>query len=237
MGLLAIAAGPLVAVIGIISVFFVMRHKRVQEKSMYSARRGQIERKVRAARQRTLAPTSKHAGKEGEAPAGQIFAAPGMEAKTAVPTATWGSPVAGPAQAPPPPPAAEMTWDVGPVAPSAPAPPPPPFTPSAPAYTPPPPSEPAYSPPPPAPAEEWAPAAPQPVEPRRGEPTAAPIVPQVTTPARRNQRRTRSVRNRLRERRGSSHLASCLAMKPAKRSRRRARRSRSLNTQCSDLGS
>jgi len=183
MGLIGLVAGPLVAVIGIISVFFVMRHKRVQDKSMYSARRGQIERKVRAARQRTLAPTSKHAGKEGEAPAGQIFAAPGMEAKTAVPTATWGSPVAGPAQAPPPPPAAEMTWDVGPVAPSAPAPPPPPFTPSAPAYTPPPPSEPAYTPPPPAPAEEWAPAAPQPVEPRRGEPTAAPIEPQVTTPA------------------------------------------------------
>src|SRR5712692_2587349 len=182
MGLLAIAAGPLVAVIGIISVFFVMRHKRVQDKSMYSARRGQIERKVRAARQRTLAPTSKHAGKEGEAPAGQIFAAPGMEAKTAVPTATWGPTAAGPA-APPPAPAAEMTWDVGPVAPRAPSPPPPTFTPSAPAYTPPPPSEPAYTPPPPAPAEEWAPAAPQAVEPRRGEPTAAPIEPQVTTPA------------------------------------------------------
>ncbi|HEX9098512.1 MAG TPA: hypothetical protein VF956_03385, partial [Candidatus Dormibacteraeota bacterium] len=67
MPILEIAAGPLVIVVGIVSVFFVMRHKRVQEKSMYSARRGQIERKVRAARQRTLAPTSKHAGK-GEAP-------------------------------------------------------------------------------------------------------------------------------------------------------------------------
>jgi hypothetical protein len=181
MGLLAIAAGPLVAVIGIISVFFVMRHKRVQDKSMYSARRGQIERKVRAARQRTLAPTSKHSGK-GEAPLEQTFAAPGMEAKTAVPTATWGTPAGGPASAPPPPPAGEMTWDVGPTAPSAP-PPPPIFAPAPPAYTPPPPSEPAYTPPPPAPAEEWAPAAPQPVEPRRGEPTAAPIEPQATTPA------------------------------------------------------
>ena len=37
--LIEIAAGPLVVVIGIISVFFVMRHKRVQEKSMYSADR------------------------------------------------------------------------------------------------------------------------------------------------------------------------------------------------------
>src|SRR5713101_6625300 len=108
MGLLAIAAGPLVAVIGVISVFFVMRHKRVQDKSMYSARRGQIERKVRAARQRTLAPTSKHPDKAGQAPFDQTFAAPGMEAKTAVPTATWGPPAVGPAPAPAPPPPAEM---------------------------------------------------------------------------------------------------------------------------------
>jgi hypothetical protein len=179
--LIEIAAGPLVVVIGIISVFFVMRHKRVQEKSMYSARRGQIERKVRAARQRTLAPTSKHAEKESAAAIDQSFAAPGMEAKTAAPTATWGPTAAGPAQAPPP---AEMTWDVGPVAPAAP-PPPPTFAPSQPAYTPPPPSEPAYAPPPPAPPapeEEWAPAAVQPVAPFRPEPTAAPIEP-VSTPA------------------------------------------------------
>jgi hypothetical protein len=182
MGLIAIAAGPLVAVVGIISVIFVMRHKRVQEKSMYSARRGQIERKVRAARQRTLAPTSKHAGKGGEAPLEQTFAAPGMEAKTAAPTATWGPPAAGSALAPPPPPAPEMTWDVGPTAPTAP-PPPPTFAPSPPAYAPPPPVEPAYTPPPPAPAEEWVPAAVQPVEPRRPEPTAAPIEPPVSTPA------------------------------------------------------
>src|SRR5260370_40981542 len=142
MGLLAIAAGPLVAVVGIISVIFVMRHKRVQEKSMYSARRGQIERKVRAARQRTLAPTSKHSGKGVEAPLEQTFAAPGMEAKTAAPTATWGPPAAGPAIAPPPAPAGEMTWDVGPAAPSAP---PPIFPPAPPRYPPPPPSQPAYT--------------------------------------------------------------------------------------------
>jgi hypothetical protein len=190
MGLIAIAAGPIVAVIGIVSVIFVMRHKRVQTKSMYSARRGQIERKVRAARQRTLAPTSKHAEKEGEAPGGQIFVAPGMEAKTAVPTATWGPPAARPEPALPPTPPGEMTWDAGPVAPPAPAPPPPTFAPPAPAYkppapayTPPPPPEPAYTPPPPAPAEEWAPAAVQPVETRRPEPTAAPIEPPVSTPA------------------------------------------------------
>jgi hypothetical protein len=181
MGLLAYAAGPLVVVIGIVSVFFVMRHKRVEAKSMYSSRRGQIERKVRAARQRTLAPSGKHGGKESEAAVEQAFVAPGMESKTAVPTATWGPTVSGPAYASPPAPAGEMTWDVGPVAPAAPA--PPPFAPSPPAYTPPPPSEPAYTPPPPAPAEEWAPAAPQPVEQQRGEPTAAPIEPQVTTPA------------------------------------------------------
>jgi hypothetical protein len=186
VGLIEIAAGPLVAVIGIVSVFFVMRHKRVQTKSMYSSRRGQIERKVRAARQRTLAPTSKHAEKGGETAADQTFAAPGMEAKTAVPTATWGPPLAGPSPAPvPPPPAPEMTWDARPA-----VAPPPPFAPAEPAYAPPPPPfappEPAYTPPPPAPPapeEEWAPAAIQPVETRRPEPTAAPMEPPVSTPA------------------------------------------------------
>jgi hypothetical protein len=181
MTIVEIAAGPLVAVIGIVSVFFVMRHKRVQDKSMYSARRGQIERKVRAARQRTLAPTSKH-DEKGAAAVDQSFAAPGMEAKTAAPTATWGPPPVGAASAPPPPPAPEMTWDAGPA-----VAPPPPFAPSEPAYAPPPPPfappEPAYTPPPPAPAEEWAPAAVQPVEPFRPEPTAAPIAPPVSTPA------------------------------------------------------
>src|SRR6266851_1899250 len=87
LGLLEIVAGPFVALIGIVAVFIVMRHRSVQTKSMYSARRGQIERKVRAARQRTLAPTSKHAEKEAEAEIAQSFAAPGMEAKTAAQTA------------------------------------------------------------------------------------------------------------------------------------------------------
>lgn len=174
LGLLEIAAGPVVALIGIVAVFFVMRHRSVQTKSMYSARRGQIERKVRAARQRTLAPGSKHAEKEAEAQGGQTFAAPGMEAKTAAPTATWGPTAAGPGPAPPPSAPAEMTWDAGPAVAPPPAPAPPPFAPSEPAYTPPPPAPP----PPVAPEEEWVPAAVQPVE-RRPEP----IEPPVSTPA------------------------------------------------------
>ncbi len=167
LGLVEIAAGPLVALIGIVAVVFVMRHRSVQTKSMYSARRGQIERKVRAARQRTLAPTGKHAGKEAEAQVEQTYAAPGMEAKTAAPTATWGPSAAGPGLAAPPQGPAEMTWDVGPAVAPPPSPAPPPFAPSGPAYTP----------PPPAPEEEWAPAAVQPVE------RPAPIEPPVSTPA------------------------------------------------------
>src|SRR5207244_2342968 len=49
-------AGPLVAVIGIVAVFFVLRRKSVDKRSMYSARRSQLDHKVRAARQRTMAP-------------------------------------------------------------------------------------------------------------------------------------------------------------------------------------
>src|ERR1700674_1515543 len=56
-------AGPFVAIIGIVAVFFVMRHKSVQTRSMYSSRRSNLERKVRAARTRTLGP-EKHDGKE-----------------------------------------------------------------------------------------------------------------------------------------------------------------------------
>src|SRR3954451_7517368 len=87
-------AGPLVAVIGIVAVFFVMRRRAVDKKSMYSARRSQIERKVRAARQRTLAPTGRHTKDETAAAPAMEF---GMEAKPAAPTATWASPAA-PAQ-------------------------------------------------------------------------------------------------------------------------------------------
>ena len=173
MGVVEIAAGPLVAVIGIISVFFVLRHRSVQEKSIYSARRSQIERKVRAARQRTLAPSSKRA--EQEAAQAATFAAPGMEAKTAIPTATWGPPAARPDAAQPPPPSQEQqAWEVGPTVPppppSMPPPSPPPYTPSAPTYAPPP--EEVWT---PAPAESFAPAP--------AEPMAEPVAPQVSTPA------------------------------------------------------
>ncbi len=173
MGLLEIAAGPLVAVIGIVSVFFVMRHRSVQEKSMYSARRSQIERKVRSARQRTLAPTSKRA--EQEAAQAATFAAPGMEAKAAIPTATWGPPAARPDAPPPPPPSQEQqAWEVGPTVPPPPpsmAPPsPPPYTPSAPTYAPP-------------PEEVWNPAAAETFAPAPVGPMAEPVAPQVSTPS------------------------------------------------------
>ncbi len=173
MGLFEIAAGPLAAVIGIISVFFVMRHRSVQTKSMYSARRSQIEHKVRAARQRTLAPTRKHA--EQEAAQAATFAAPGMEAKTAIPTATWGAPAARPdmAPAPPPPPQEQQAWEVGPTVPPPPpsmAPPrPPPYEPSAPTYAAP-------------PEEVWTPAPADTFAPARSEPMAEPVAP-VSTPA------------------------------------------------------
>lgn len=170
--------GPFVAAVGLVAVFFVMRHKSVQEKSMYSARRSQIERKVRAARQRTLAPTSKHSEQEAaQAAQAATFAAPGMEAKTAIPTVTWGPPAARPEAPPPPPPLPQeqQAWEVGPT-----VPPPPPSMPppSPPAYEP---SAPTYAPPPeevwnPAPAETFAPAPPEPM----AEPAAAA---QVSTPA------------------------------------------------------
>ena len=55
MGLAPILlVGPFVAAVGLVAVIFVMRHRSVQDKSMYSARRSQIERKVRAARQPIL---------------------------------------------------------------------------------------------------------------------------------------------------------------------------------------
>jgi|SRR2546428_2007073 len=173
---MALLIGPFVAAVGLVAVFFVMRHRSVQEKSMYSARRSQIERKVRAARQRTLAPTSKHA--EQEAAQAATFAAPGMEAKTAIPTATWGPPAARPDMAPappaPPPSQEQQAWEVGPTVPPPPpsmAPPsPPPYTPSAPTYAPPP--EEVWT---PAPAESFAPA--------RADPMAEPVAPQVSTPA------------------------------------------------------
>src|ERR1700730_18409140 len=60
--------GPFVALIGIGAIFFVFRRKAVDQRSMYSARRSQIEHKVRAARQRTLVGHG-HEEKPPEAPA------------------------------------------------------------------------------------------------------------------------------------------------------------------------
>ena len=171
--------GPFVAAVGLVAVFFVMRHRSVQEKSMYSARRSQIEKKVRAARQRTLAPAGRHAEKEATS-AEQAFTSSGMEAKAAVPTATWGMPAPRPEAAPSPfpPSAPEQSWDVGPTVPppppSQPPPSPPPYRPQEPAYTPPP--EPAYT-PEPAPSDSgWNPA---PIE----QAAPHPAEPQVSTPA------------------------------------------------------
>lgn len=62
-------AGPIVCVLGIVAIFFVLRRKSVEKQSMYSARRRQFEHKVRAARQRTLAPHG-HAEKPAQVAAG-----------------------------------------------------------------------------------------------------------------------------------------------------------------------
>jgi len=53
---IALIVGPAAALLGVLAIFFVLRRKSVDKRSMYSARRSQIEHKVRAARQRTLAP-------------------------------------------------------------------------------------------------------------------------------------------------------------------------------------
>jgi len=72
-------AGPLVALVGIVAVFFVLRRKSVEKRSMYSARRSQIEHKVRAARQRTLTPRGR-----SERPAEATAAAASAYAPTQV---------------------------------------------------------------------------------------------------------------------------------------------------------
>jgi hypothetical protein len=132
MGLTPILlVGPFLAVVGIVSVIFVMRHKSVQTKSMYSSRRQTIERKVRAARQRTLGP-AKH-DEPDAAKAAPPVGAPGTP--TFQPAAFEGPPVAPPsydpsAAAPPTgfepasPTAGSQPWDVGPTAPPPPPPPP-----------------------------------------------------------------------------------------------------------------
>src|SRR4029077_8992907 len=90
-------AGPAVALIGILSVFFVLRHKSVEKRSMYSSRRSQIERKVRSARQRTLAPRGRgdKAPTDAEiAAATPMTSAPAYEAPPAPRTQSWDMPAA-----------------------------------------------------------------------------------------------------------------------------------------------
>jgi hypothetical protein len=184
----ALAAGPIVALIGVVAVFFILRRKSVEKRSMYSARRSQIEHKVRAARQRTLAPHG-HAEEQPEMPAeaaSPFAAAPGSQA-TAYERVAYEPPPAAPPSpmdAPPAPPA-ESPWD--------PAPPgsspfgtttaePPPYPAPPPPYVPAPePYQPAPEPPAFQPAAEpaWTPA-PAPSEPAT---PLEPAPPAVTTPA------------------------------------------------------
>src|SRR6266699_4529652 len=122
-------AGPAVALIGIVAVMFVMRHKSTEKRSMYSSRRSQIEHKVKAARSRTLAPR----GRSGRAPTSAEIAAappaaPVYEAPAVAPRQAWevGPATSAPAFAPPPaagpPPHSQSAY-------SPPAPPPQPFAP------------------------------------------------------------------------------------------------------------
>jgi hypothetical protein len=156
-------AGPFVAIVGILAVFFVLRRKSVDKRSMYSARRSQIEHKVRAARQRTLTPRGRSRPAEQtipvEAPSPFATQAPQTVAYEA--PAYQAAPVAPPAPPPfqqPEPAPSQSPWDMPAAAPAAapafdypPAPP-------EPAYTPPQPEP--YSPPSAAPAEPaWTPAA------------------------------------------------------------------------------
>jgi hypothetical protein len=163
--------GPAVAVIGIVAVVFVMRHKAVEKRSMYSARRSQIEHKVRAARQRTLAPgkrsdkASRTSVEEASAPAPTL---------TYEPSAFAAPPVASPPKkgfaAP-----AEPAWDTGPAA--EPQPITPTFTPTPPAYETP--AAPPYESPAAPPYE--APAAP-PYEAPAAPPYEAPAAPPYEAP-------------------------------------------------------
>jgi len=163
-------AGPAVALIGIVAIVFVMRHRSTEERSMYSSRRSQIQRKVQAARSRTLAPRGRggKAPTEAEIAATQV-AAPAYEAPVA-PKQAWEMPAAPAAYAAPP------------------AAPPPAYSP--PAYEPP--AQPAEPMPAPAPTFEPAPAQEEPVwTPAPAEPswnpaaTAAPAEAPAPAPAER----------------------------------------------------
>jgi hypothetical protein len=107
--------GPVAALLGVGAIFFVVRHKSVQTKSMYSSRRAQIEHKVRSARARTLGPEKKP----------EVVKAPLAPAVVAAATAP--TIIAPPSMPGPPDEAPKQRWDRGPTTPepSPPAPPPP----------------------------------------------------------------------------------------------------------------
>jgi hypothetical protein len=170
----ALIVGPLAAVVGIVAIFFVFRRKAVDKRSMYSARRSQIEHKVRAARQRTLTPH----GREAKPPeAAAEAASPSAFAPTPRgPQSTYEASAYEPPPAAPPSIGREIRdipspspWDVGTTAPAptefeTPEAPPAPLAPE-PAYTPPPVEE-VWT---PAPAPE----APPPVQPAQTAAAAA----------------------------------------------------------------
>lgn len=141
-----LVAGPFVALVGIVAVFFVLRRKSVEKRSMYSARRSQIEHKVRAARQRTLTPRGRSKPTEATVAAApmETFAQPQQTMTWATPASqapayeapayqapayeapAYEAPPSAPPSAPPPPPAYEppsapAPWDAPPAAPGAPS--------------------------------------------------------------------------------------------------------------------
>lgn len=196
---IALLVGPVAALIGVGAIFFVLRRKSVDKRSMYSARRSQIEHKVRAARQRTLTPQSR-AEKAPEAPPEvaptSIFTPAQAPPQVTYEPSAYEAPPAAPAPAVKDAPSASP-WDLGPPAQApgqfgatetAPAPEPPAFAPPAPieeVWTPAP-----AAPPAPTPSEPvWTPepAPPQPVPPvepvQPSKPAAAPTAWSVVSEA------------------------------------------------------
>src|SRR5262245_40446131 len=171
-------AGPAVAIIGIVAVLFVMRHKSTEKRSMYSSRRIQIQRKVQAARSRTLAPHGRSSKAPTQSEIAAAVVAPAYEAPVA-PRQAWevGPATSAPAYAPPP--AAPPEYTPQPFAPPAAEPAASTFAP-APAPSAPPVEEPSWT---PAPAEPaWTPsAAPEATPAPAAAPTPAPEP--VSTPA------------------------------------------------------
>jgi hypothetical protein len=108
-----LVAGPFVALVGIVAVFFVLRRKSVEKRSMYSARREQIEHKVRAARQRTLAPHGrpKPADTSGAGAPADPFAQPQATVTYQAPTYQAPAYQAPTTPAPSPPPPAQPSYD------------------------------------------------------------------------------------------------------------------------------